>query len=170
MKTLRRALAFGLTLSMAALASACGGATNSPAGDPDAGGTEGGHASADAGAKGETGGGSTAPTFTQIYTNVVVPNGCTVCHNPSTDSGSLDMSTQAAAYTNLVGVTAAGPSCGGMGLIRVVKGDASMSLMYEKVSEADPPCGSQMPLNGAPISSADMTMVMDWINAGAMNN
>jgi hypothetical protein len=163
MTTLLRALALGLPLSMAALTSACGGSTNSPAGGSDAGGM------GDAQAKGETGS-TGATTFTDVYMNVIVPNGCTACHNPSVGAGSLDMSTQAAAYTNLVGVMAAGPACGGMGLIRVVKGDASMSLIYEKVSEADPPCGSQMPLGGAPISSAEMTMVMDWINAGAKNN
>jgi hypothetical protein len=82
------------------------------------------------------------------------------------------MSTQAVAYSKLVGVpaiTPAGetPACSGD---RVVKGSASTSLLHEKVSKAMPPCGGQMPLGGTPISFADMTMIKDWINGGAANN
>jgi hypothetical protein len=165
MNTWLRGLAFALPLSLSAFSFGCGSSTSSPSSDNDAG-TQGG---ADSSAKGDTGGGAT-PTFTDVYTMVITPGGCPACHDPSTGAGSLDMSTQAKAYTDLVGVKAAGPACGTSGLTRVVKDDATTSLLYLKVSETTPPCGSPMPLNGTPLSTAETTMVKDWINGGAPNN
>ena len=46
------------------------------------------------------------PTFTNVYANVISAR-CTSCHRPGgggVNVGMLDMSTQAAAYANLVGV------------------------------------------------------------------
>jgi len=54
------------------------------------------------------------PTFTNVYANVIGVR-CTGCHRPGGSGvtvGMLDMSTQAAAYTNLVGVTSAGVGAG----------------------------------------------------------
>jgi hypothetical protein len=70
----------------------------------------------------------------------------------------------------LVGVKASGPSCGSSSETRVAAGNASQSLLFQKVSEATPPCGSQMPLGAPPLSSAQMTLVEDWINEGALND
>jgi hypothetical protein len=157
MKTWLRGLALALPLSAVAFTFGCGSSSNS--------------AGTDAGTSGDTGG-TSAPTFTDVYTKVIMTNSCTLHHAPPTLSGGLDMSTQAKAYSDLVGVpatTPAGetPACTGD---RVVAGDAASSLLYEKVSEAKPPCGAQMPLGLTPISAADMTMIKDWINAGAKNN
>ena len=49
-------------------------------------------------------------------------------------------------------------------------GNSSQSLLFQKVSEANPPCGSQMPLGGPPLSSEQMTSIEEWINAGALND
>ncbi len=109
------------------------------------------------------------PTFTNVYTNIIETNGCTACHNGSTLAGNLDMSTQSTAYKNLVGVAASGPSCGGMGRTRVVAGDASTSLLYEKVMP-NPLCGAQMPKDEAEIALGDQTLLQEWIDAKAPND
>jgi hypothetical protein len=93
-----------------------------------------------------------------------------VCHKPGGIGGFQDFSSQSSAYTALVGVKASGPSCESSGETRVVAGNASQSLLYQKVSEANPPCGSQMPLGGPPLSSEQTTSIEEWINAGALND
>jgi hypothetical protein len=129
-----------------------------------------------------SGGDAGPPTFTEVYNSVMVPHGCNAHHKPGAKEDSfLDMSSQANAYKNLVGVVASGPSatapipgCGGSGLIRVVPNDAEKSLMYLKVSETKPPCGAQMPF-GCPtgfacLTSTETATIAAWINAGAKND
>ncbi len=65
---------------------------------------------------------------------------------------------------------ASGPACGGTAAVRVVAGSAATSLLYEKVSEATPPCGAQMPLDLMPLSAGDQEKIENWINAGALND
>jgi hypothetical protein len=108
-------------------------------------------------------------TFTEIYVTILQPT-CSVCHKPGGIGAFQDFSSQSSAYTALVGVKASGPSCGSSDETRVVAENASQSLLFQKVSEANPPCGSQMPLGGPPLSSAQMTLIEDWINAGALND
>ena len=83
------------------------------------------------------------------------------------------MSTKATAYANLVGVAAAGASCGGLGT-RVVAGNAASSILWEKVNAktqgTTAVCGSAMPLTGAALSQAQVDEIAAWINAGALNN
>jgi hypothetical protein len=112
------------------------------------------------------------PTFSNLYATIFPANGCTTHHAGGNEYGGLDMTTQAIAYTNLVGAKSATPSgespaCPGE---RVVPGSASMSLLYLKVSEAKPPCGLQMPLDQPPLTATELTLIMDWINDGAKNN
>jgi len=74
------------------------------------------------------------------------------------------------AYGNLVGTAAAGPSCGGMGT-RVVAGDTSSSILFSKISEDTPVCGSRMPLSGPPYLDADQIATFEsWISAGATDD
>ena len=61
---------------------------------------------------------SLIPTFTNVYANVISQR-CVSCHRPGgggVNVGMLDMSTQAAAYANLVGVTSAGTGAGTSGV------------------------------------------------------
>jgi hypothetical protein len=88
--------------------------------------------------------------------------------------GKLDLTTAATAYTNLVGVAAAGASCSGKtpALTRVVAGNAAQSLFYNKLNakttKTAAPCGDPMPDgSAAALSTADMTMIQMWINGGA---
>jgi hypothetical protein len=97
----------------------------------------------------------------------------------------LDMSTQAAAYANLVGVPAQGIGTGTSGitcasvsppLVRVAAGDSANSLIFNKVHSklvgAPAPCGSPMPLpaGAAPLTAAEVNLIAAWIDAGALNN
>jgi ABC-type transport system substrate-binding protein len=113
-------------------------------------------------------GGTQSPTFTNVYTTILQPT-CSSHHAPGGDASFLNMSTQSAAYSNLVGVKASGPECASSGETRVVAGNASESLLFQKVN-ANPKCGGQMPLDESPISSAQITLIENWINAGALNN
>jgi hypothetical protein len=116
--------------------------------------------------------GPAASTFTQVYTDIISPI-CVQCHNPQgigVSMGHLDMSTQSAAFSDLVGVAAMGTGCSGMGT-RVVAGNAADSILFKKVDPAQPaPCGAKMPLGLTPLTTAQADEIQSWINAGAMNN
>jgi hypothetical protein len=144
------------------------GTGSTPAPDGGAGGsTDGGSPGSDAG---QTPGGDAGvdPTFTAVYTAILAPT-CSSHHAGA--GGSLDLSSQASAYTNLVGVHAGGACGTGAGgpFTRVVAGDAHSSLLYLKVA-GTPPCGAQMPRGGPPLSSDQVALIAGWINAGAQNN
>ncbi len=107
----------------------------------------------DTGAAPETGGGTPeggavgdggGATFTQVYQ--IIMTSCLPCHatGAGATTGMLNMSTQAMAYTNLVGKMAAGAACNGMGT-RVIAGNATMSLLVNKVGPGTPRCGMHMP-------------------------
>jgi hypothetical protein len=116
-------------------------------------------------------GGPLSPTFTNVYQAILEPQ-CSLHHAAGAADSFLTFETQANAYKTLVNVKASGPACGIVtpAETRVVPGSASTSLLYQKVSEATPPCGSQMPLNANPLSAANQALIEDWINAGAPNN
>jgi len=116
---------------------------------------------------------SAPPTFTTVYTTTIT-NKCSPCHTTASGAGvmfgKLDMTTQAAAYTNLVNQPTAGVACAGSGT-RVVPGNADQSVMYLKVSLDDAaPCGNKMPDNLPALSSDEATGIEAWINAGAKND
>jgi hypothetical protein len=111
-------------------------------------------------------------TFTQVYTDIISPI-CVQCHNPQgigVTMGKLDMSSKAAAFTDLVGVAAMGTGCSGDGT-RVIAGNAANSILFKKIDpNQGSPCGSKMPLGLTPLTEAQATEIESWINAGAMNN
>jgi hypothetical protein len=122
---------------------------------------------------GSDAGGGAAPTFTQVYTTVIGQR-CMPCHTTSAGigvtMGHLDMTTQAAAFMNLVNAPAAGIACSGKGT-RVVPGMQDQSIMYLKVSLDDPtPCGAKMPLGLPALSQAETDLIENWIKAGAKND
>jgi hypothetical protein len=111
-------------------------------------------------------------TFTLVYSDIISPI-CVQCHNPAgigVSMGHLDMSTKAAAFADLVNVSAMGVACGGMGT-RIVPGNADDSILYKKVDPAQgAPCGSKMPLGLTPLTTAQADEIKSWINAGALND
>jgi len=127
------------------------------------------------------------PTFTNVYSTILGVR-CTGCHRPGGGGvtvGMLDLSTAAAAYTNLVGVNASGIGAGTSGVtcaslnpaqVRVVANDAAASLLINKlqskISGTLANCGSPMPLpaTGAPLRQSEVDLISAWIGAGALNN
>jgi polyvinyl alcohol dehydrogenase (cytochrome) len=109
---------------------------------------------------------SAATTFSSIYHDIFVAQGCNtpLCHGG--DAGGLSMATQEDAYTALVGVAATGEPCAAAGLLRVTPGDAAASLLWDKVSQRNPSCGDPMPIATA-LSAQDMQRIRDWIERGA---
>ncbi len=86
--------------------------------------------------------------------------------------GNLDMSSEETAYGNLVGVKAAGVGdCGKSGLTRVVPGNATASLMFNKVNaklkQILPPCGDTMPDDQTVLNQTQVDLIESWINDGA---
>ena len=116
---------------------------------------------------------TTTPTFTQIYTNTIVAK-CAPCHTTPTGDGvvygKLDLTSQTAAYANLLNRPAAGDACAGKGTL-ITPGSADDSMFYLKVSTDDPsPCGEKMPLGVPPLSDDEADGIEAWINAGAPND
>jgi hypothetical protein len=85
--------------------------------------------------------------------------------------GKLDMSSEETAYSNLVGVKAAGTSCVTSNLIRVVAGSAATSLMFNKVNAkltlTQAPCGDTMPDDQMVLDQAQVDLIEAWIDDGA---
>jgi hypothetical protein len=186
-----RSFAGGLAGLSVALA-ACGGDTDPPPEQPAAatGSVTAGAAaiSGRAGAAATTAGRAAAgaagtrgsPTFSAIFQEIIVGKGCNggpTCH-ASTAAGQLKMALKNDAYTALVGVQAMGvnlvmtasPACKDSMLARVVAGDPSSSLLYEKVSSTMPACGGKMPPNGAMLAPEKIEQIRTWIMNGARND
>jgi len=111
-----------------------------------------------------------------IYTPIV-HNICTMCHVSGGIAQFMDLSISASdtVLNKWVGQpanTGAGPPqmCQASGLIRVVAGSPSTSLVYLKISQTTPPCGVRMPEGLAPLSTAQIQLFFDWITQGANNN
>jgi hypothetical protein len=123
-----------------------------------------------------TGNPSTEPTFSNVYDQVIDGQRCAeaLCHG-SGKAGGLGLSSKDEAYEGLVGKPAAGTCeapvtcCGASGKTRVVEGDPSTSLLEEKLAGL-PTCGDRMPPTGEPLEAPLLTLVRNWIAAGAKND
>jgi hypothetical protein len=137
---------------------ASGGASGQAgAGQGGIAGTAGGHSgiAGTAGRGGEGGGGhagaSAAPTFTEIYKDILsVYCGGSSCHYPGSQHG-VGFSTQSGAYKSLVSVA-------------VIPGDSQGSTLYTLVATGVMPDGRPM------LSSDFIDEIGAWIDAGALNN
>ena len=106
------------------------------------------------------------PTFAGDIQDIFNRGGCTAsnCHGQSPGQASLNLSA-GSAYAQLVNV----PSSQNGTFTRVVPSDANASLLYLKVSQANPPVGVRMPPGGQ-LSSVDQQNIRNWINNGAPDN
>jgi hypothetical protein len=115
-------------------------------------------------------GGTTPPaataTFTQVFTSILSPT-CNSCHG--FDAPNMSFASKSTAYADLVGVSAQGTGCGTSGEKRVVAGSSATSLLYMKVAGTET-CGARMPKGKAPLSQANITLIKNWIDEGALNN
>jgi hypothetical protein len=121
-----------------------------------------------------------APTWPSIFANVIRKYDCvsTQCHGASS-AGGLRLDGRADAYQSLIGQKATGQcveggvdgsaavcGCAPTNMIRVVPGDPDNSLFVVKLS-GTPTCGERMPPAGAPIPTATLDVVKQWIENGA---
>ncbi|MCB9738214.1 MAG: hypothetical protein H6747_03030 [Deltaproteobacteria bacterium] len=105
--------------------------------------------------------GPAAPTFGDVWTQVLVTEGCSgqYCH------GGL-WPNQDAAYKHLTTATIKTPKCASTSY--VVPGDPNKSLLWLKIDPAAKHgCGNKMPTGKAGVSAASSQLVKDWITAGA---
>lgn len=129
------------------------------------GGGGGGGGSNDDGSTGDPyGGGGAPPTlqadFKSIQDNVFTPI-CTACHVGASAPQGLRLD-DANAYALLVGVASAEQPQ----LLRVDPGDPDQSYLIQKL-EGTAAVGGRMPLNGTPLSQADIDVIRQWIVDGA---
>ena len=94
-------------------------------------------------------GGAAAPTFTQVYTTILVTycSGSS-CHNPGSQSG-VSFSSQSNAYSAVKN--------------RVTPGNGAGSSFYSTVNNGVMPPGGKL-------SAANLALIKAWIDAGALNN
>jgi hypothetical protein len=100
---------------------------------------------------------------------------CLPCHATTPQraaSGKLDLGTEAATYEQLVGVAAQAGPCVAAGKMRVVPGDASASLLMDKLENTPDMCGAPMPKPSTgsdfvPIPAPEIAEITAWIEAGA---
>jgi hypothetical protein len=108
------------------------------------------------------------PTLSAIYREIFRPTCAAVfCHKDSRlgfDASSIERS-----YETLVNVMTETDQCGPTGLVRVVPGQPSQSLLYLKLTE--PPCGRRMPLLFDPnLDPRELEQIRSWIESGAPAN
>lgn len=82
----------------------------------------------------------------------IIQNRCVDCHGGRQKKEGLDMKT----YESLMAGSRSGPV--------LVPGDANASLLVELIVKGD------MPNRGEPVTPAELQLIMDWVNQGALNN
>ena len=103
----------------------------------------------------------------QIQAQILTP-ACTSCHTDDgrTPSGGLNLKA-GSAYAALVGVASSSKP----GATRVIAGNPSGSYLVQKLEGAADIVGLRMPRNGPPfLSDAQVALIRQWIQAGALNN
>jgi hypothetical protein len=94
--------------------------------------------------------GAAAPTFTDIYTTILVPYCAgSSCHSPGTQGG-VSFASQSAAYSAVSR--------------RVTPGNGAGSSFYTTVNSGS------MPRGAAKLSATNLAKIKAWIDAGALNN
>jgi hypothetical protein len=113
------------------------------------------------GGGGGAGGTPLVATFASIQANVFTPI-CVACHAGATAPLGLRLDS-VNSYALLVGV----PSAQEPSLQRVAPGDPNNSYLIRKL-EGTASQGGRMPLNGTPLSQADINVIRQWITDGAL--
>ena len=105
------------------------------------------------------------PNFSEIQAAVFTPT-CAVsgCHTGAGAPQGLQLD-EANSYTLLVSVA----STEDPGVLRVAPGDPENSYLIHKL-EGRASVGEQMPLNGTPLSQANIDSIRQWITEGAIDD
>jgi mono/diheme cytochrome c family protein len=105
-------------------------------------------------------------TMVQIQQQIFTPY-CASCHCPG-GVGPMSLSDAATSYTVLINADPTNSTARHAGLKRVVPGDPSRSYLLNKLTgQMDFGEGDQMPQNADKLSDADITLIRQWIQAGA---
>lgn len=110
---------------------------------------------------------TTTVSFAAIQRDILTPS-CESCHtdNGRSPAGGLNLKV-GAAYPNLMGQASSAKA----GAIRVVAGNPSGSYLVQKLEGALDIVGLRMPRNGPPfLSDAQVAIIRQWIQEGALNN
>jgi hypothetical protein len=105
------------------------------------------------------------PVFSEIQANVFTPTCATAgCHSGAGAPQGLQLDA-VNSYALLVGVA----SNESPGVMRVAPGDPDNSYIVHKL-EGTAAVGARMPLNGTPLSSANIATIRQWITDGALDD
>lgn len=116
--------------------------------------------------------GAPAVSFTTIYEQVIMTNGCNAGYCHGGGAGGLEMTDEATTYANLVEVAGTMAQCGQA--TRVVPGAPDESILWYRVRpaalDAAEPCAQtgKMPKGMPPLGDAEAQLVHDWIAGGAL--
>jgi polyvinyl alcohol dehydrogenase (cytochrome) len=112
---------------------------------------------------------SAETTFTAVYDQIFVGEGCNtpLCHGGG--AGNLAMTSREDAYLALVSAPAAGEPCAASGLLRIEPGNPEGSLLWQKVASRSPICGDPMPIS-AMLPDERIEQLRGWIERGAPND
>ena len=91
------------------------------------------------------------------------------CNQPACHDGTFepDFRTVQSAYNSLVFHEVIKNTPNDDFPYRVTPNDASLSMMYKRISEHQPPNFEQMPSSGIPLSDRQIELIKNWINNGA---
>ncbi|MDH5675482.1 MAG: hypothetical protein OEZ06_25390 [Myxococcales bacterium] len=106
--------------------------------------------------------------FTRIFEEILQPRHCDsyLCHGAY--AGGLDLTSEQAAYEDLVNAPATGLDCVDGNYSRVIPGEPDGSLLYIKLL-ASPPCGDEMPPSPTPLlPEGEIEAIRQWILGGAL--
>ncbi|MEC7518451.1 MAG: hypothetical protein VYE22_01230 [Myxococcota bacterium] len=115
------------------------------------------------------------PTWPAIATEILAPS-CAFsrCHDADDPEAGLDLSfadepARSALHARLLEGGAQGELCvdQARGAAMIAPGDPDASLLVRKVTPDDLPCGSLMPLGGAPLSDQRLCALRAWVACGA---
>ena len=116
------------------------------------------------GTSGSSGGGQTAGVDFATQIQPIFDRNCALsgCHAADTASAGQILDA-GKSYANIVNVTSTevAPEK------RVLPGDSAHSYLYEKISQAQPASGGQMPLGSDPLPSDQIALIKSWIDQGA---
>ena len=103
------------------------------------------------------------PTVPSSVYSLVAAHNCAVCHIASFQYG--DFSSAQAMFASVVNV-AASETCNPPTNKRVIPGDAANSILILKIQGTS--CyGTQMPVGGPYLQSAEIQQFVTWVNGGA---
>lgn len=91
------------------------------------------------------------------------------CNQPACHDGTFepDFRTVQSAYNSLVFQDVIKNTPNDDFPYRVTPGDASLSMMYKRIAEHQPPNFEQMPSSGVPLPDRQIELIKNWINDGA---